>query len=32
MDFQYYPFIQDSGYITFNLTGAQDYLGNLIQG
>jgi hypothetical protein len=26
------PFIQDSDYVTFNLTGAQDYLGNLIQG
>ena len=26
------PFIQDSDYITLNLTGAQDYLGNLIQG
>ena len=26
------PFIQDSEYVTFNLTGAQDYLGNLIQG
>ena len=30
--FSILPFIQDSGYITFNLTGAQDYLGNLIQG
>ena len=26
------PFIQDSDYVTFNLTGAQDYLGNLIEG
>ena len=26
------PFIQDSEYVTFNLTGAQDYLGNLIEG
>ena len=26
------PFITDSEYVTFNLTGAQDYLGNLIEG
>ena len=26
------PFITDSDYVTFNLTGAQDYLGNLIEG
>jgi len=26
------PFITDSDYVTFNLTGASDYLGNLIQG
>ena len=26
------PFITDSQYVTFNLTGAQDYLGNLIEG
>jgi len=26
------PYIVDSEYVTFNLTGAQDYLGNLLQG
>ena len=26
------PYIVDSDYVTFNLTGASDYLGNLLQG